>query len=96
MCSMPHRSTLGPRATLLIGFYVGAGFVVLGVLSIFANPSSAYPPSDQRSSPFFLIEMGGAVAVVGAVILGSALRDLRRRREPQPGDQPPAGDTNER
>jgi hypothetical protein len=81
MSSMRDRSTLGPKATLLIRFYVGAGGVVLGVLSIFGGRYSAYPPSDQRSSPFFWIEMGGAVAVVGAVILGSALRDLRRRRE---------------
>jgi hypothetical protein len=96
MASMTRQSTFGPRATLLIRFYVGVGFVVLGVLSIFANPSSAYPPSDQRSSPLFWIEMGGAVAVVGAVILLSALRALRRRREPQPADQPLAGDIYER
>jgi predicted membrane channel-forming protein YqfA (hemolysin III family) len=69
----------GPRANLLIRFYVGVGWVVLGVVSIFSHPT--YPSSDQRSSPFFWLEMGGAVAVTGAVILGFALRDLRRRRE---------------
>lgn len=69
-----------PRANLLLRAYVGAGWVVGGLLSIFAD-HPAYPPTDQRSSPFFWIEMGGAVAVTGAVILGLALRDLRRRRE---------------
>jgi hypothetical protein len=81
MSSMRHKSTLGPRPTLLIRFYVGVGWVVLGVLSIFGGQSSAYPPSDQRSSPFFWIEIGGAFAVAGAAILGIAFRDLRRRRE---------------
>jgi hypothetical protein len=69
----------GPRATLLIQFYVGFGFVVAGVASIFSHP--AYSPNDQRSSPFFWIEMGGAFALIGAVILGLAIRDLRRRRD---------------
>ena len=90
---MRHESTLGPRATLLIRFTVGVGWVVGGVLSIFGGRYSAYPSSDQRSSPFFWIEIGGAVAVVGAVIIASAVRDLRRRREkPQPAGQPPASD----
>lgn len=80
MSLMGHQPTLGPRATFLIRFYVGAGWVVLGLLSMFGG-HPAYPPSDQRSSPFFWIEMGGAVATVGAVILGYAIRDLRRRRE---------------
>jgi hypothetical protein len=70
-----------PRTQLLIRLYVGAGWVVAGVGSILSHP--AYPPTDQRSSPFFWIEMGGAVAIAGALILGLALRDLRRR-----GDRP--------
>jgi hypothetical protein len=69
----------GPRATLLIRLYVGGGWVVAGVGSIFGHP--VYPPSDQRGSPFFWIEMGGAVAIAGVLILGFALRDLRRRRD---------------
>jgi hypothetical protein len=67
----------GPRANLLIRFYVGLGGVVVGITSIFSHP--AYSSSDQRSSPFYWIELGGAVAILGAVILGFALRDLRRR-----------------
>jgi hypothetical protein len=68
-----------PRASLLIRFYVGVGWVGVGVASIFGHPT--YSPSDQRSSPFYWIEIGGAFAVAGAVIAGYAFRDLRRRRE---------------
>jgi hypothetical protein len=80
----------GPRANLLIRFYVGLGGLVVGITSIFSHPS--YSSSDQRSSPFYWIEMGGAVAIVGAVIVGFALRDLRRRRESHDAPKPPAGD----
>ncbi len=88
---MPNTSVFGPRGLLAIRFYVGAGWVALGILSIFGGQASAYPATDQRSNPLFWIELGFAVAVAGALIAGYAVRDLRRRRRDArtgPGDIP--------
>ena len=76
---MRFQSLLGPTATLLLRFWVGGGWLLVGVATIFGGHGS-YPPGDQRGGPFFWPEIGLATAVVGAAILAYAIRDLRRRQ----------------
>jgi uncharacterized membrane protein YphA (DoxX/SURF4 family) len=76
---MRETSSLGPRATLLIRAFIGLGWIVAG-LGVTFGGHPAYPPDDQRAGPFFWPLFGIPTAIIGAILLWTAIRDLRRRR----------------
>jgi hypothetical protein len=76
---MQRQSRFGPRTTAFMTCFVGGGWVVLGLATIFGG-HPAYPPGDQRGGPFFWPEIGFATTVAGAITVAWAIRDFRRHR----------------
>jgi hypothetical protein len=93
---MKVQSRLGPTATMALRFFVGGGWLLVGIATVFA-PISAYLPGDQRGGPFFWPAIGLVTALAGFVIVGYAIRDLRRRRRASsPGRPAPSSDIRRR
>jgi hypothetical protein len=72
-----RRGTLSRRAEIGIRFFVGAGWVIAGV-GVLVQAPAQYQPGDIRGEPLFWPLIGATSAIVGAVILWTAIRDARR------------------
>ena len=67
-----RRRAIGPTGQLLVRIWVGTGAIVVGLFNMLSTHE--YQPGDIRDTPEFWVISGGAVALVGLVILLSPLR----------------------
>lgn len=67
-----RRRAIGPLGQLLVRIWVGTGAIVVGLFNMLSKHE--YQPGDIRNLPEFWFISGGAVALVGFVILLSPLR----------------------